>query len=122
MKRFPDLVLLAGVMMLADGCATRVAESVPIYQAPGQVQTAPAALPPETNLIAPIPPPPPLAESVPGAPSGEYVWVPGHWGWNGAWFWISGRWTPKPYVTARWAPGRWEQRGRRFVWMDGRWW
>src|SRR5580692_2676489 len=39
------------------------------------------------------PPPEPLYEQEPPAPSDGSVWIDGYWHWNGEeWVWVSGRW------------------------------
>jgi hypothetical protein len=76
---------------------------------------------PPASVVAPGAPPPTKIEDVPIAPNGDYVWTPGYWAWNGTWVWVSGRYTLRPYPTARWTPGHWERRDRRYFWIEGRW-
>ena len=133
MKIYAKAFLLAGAVTLAAGCAQPRTVYVPIYPgpvmaypaAPGTVQAPPNAVPPvvllDTRNVAPMPPPAPQPEAIPAVPAGDYAWMPGHWGWNGAWIWIGGRWMVKPYVTARWEPGFWEKRGHKYFWIEGTW-
>jgi hypothetical protein len=148
MKTLLNGLFLAGTILLAGGCAEPKTVYVPIYPAPttyagqptvivpGQFAYAPALAslqaatnantPPvvllESRNEAPVAPPPPQIETISGVPSVDYAWQPGHWAWNGAWFWVSGQWTLKPYPTAKWEPGRWEKHGRNYYWAEGRWW
>jgi hypothetical protein len=43
-------------------------------------------------VAAPPAPPAPQVEVVPAPPAVGYVWVPGHWAWNGrGYLWVAGR-------------------------------
>lgn len=113
--------------VFAVGCAQPREVYIPIYpaiSASSQPLTN-APLAPlttvDTRPVAPVPPPVPQIEPIPPVPSGDYAWDPGHWGWNGTWIWINGRWMPKPYVTARWEPGYWRKHGSKYEWIQGRW-
>jgi len=59
-----------------------------------------------------IAPPAPRYEAVPVLAPG-YVWVPGHWGWNGhRYYWVNGHRVHAAHG-AHWVPHRWvEDRGR----------
>jgi hypothetical protein len=83
------------------------------------------------------PPPPPLAEERPSAPTTAAVWIPGYWSWTGSqWGWIAGFWRDErvampapqleipgaaPYPDAIWIGGTWTLRAGRYVWVHGRW-
>ena len=66
------------------------------------------------------PPPAARAEYVSYRPG--YTWIQGHWvrDYNNRWRWSSGY-----YVRERagfvYMPGRWERRGRQYIWVDGGW-
>jgi hypothetical protein len=65
-------------------------------------------------------PPPPRHEVVPHARSG-YIWVAGHWDWNGRRnVWVRGKWerNRNGYV---YHPTVWEQRDGRWVMERGGW-
>ena len=68
-------------------------------------------------------PPPPREEVVVGvAPNPSYVWVGGYWTWHHSnWYWVSGRWAPRPRPGATWVAGRWERHPRGHVWISGGW-
>jgi WXXGXW repeat (2 copies) len=67
-------------------------------------------------------PPPAMRIEVRGvAPAPAYVWVDGHWAWEGSWVWISGRWARPPAGRRAWERGRWEHRRRGWIWIEGRW-
>jgi WXXGXW repeat (2 copies) len=106
----PSLMLCADRLMLA------AADLTSEIARPLQHEVAVPAL-----LVAPVPPPPPLAELVAATPSPQYAWIPGYWGWDGEWIWEAGRYMLRPHPGAEWVPGRWEHRGRHWVWIPGRW-
>ena len=71
---------------------------------------------------APLPPPPPRAEVIVATPGVAYVWVPGHWRWReGAYFWQAGAWRRPPRAGAAWVEPRYENRGNRWVLIEGYW-
>lgn len=92
------------------------------------VSTAPVAVtatvttdPGPTTVVTAYPtsaPPPPRVEQ-PG-PRAGFVWIPGHWNWNGRWDWSAGHWE-RARASQIWVQGTWELRGGRYVWVDGHW-
>ncbi|MFN7140280.1 MAG: hypothetical protein ACK4UN_13170, partial [Limisphaerales bacterium] len=67
-------------------------------------------------------PPAPQQEVVGVPPSGEHVWIPGHWSRSGdRWVWVSGRWEARPTPVSVYVPGHWESRGDGYVWREGYW-
>lgn len=90
---------------------------------------------PRERYVAP--PPPPLAEQRPSAPSATATWVAGYWVRTGErWGWIAGFWRdegnalPAPQVEipgapphdgAVWIGGTWTLRAGAHVWIRGRW-
>jgi hypothetical protein len=132
MKSLPTLFLLACGMAAGLGCAEPREASVPIYAGapahasgatPQPIAGANAALlpPPGFSNVAPDAPPASPIETPSPTPTGDYLWIPGRWGWNGTWVWLAGGWVLKPYVTARWEPGYWEQQGKKYFWVEGQW-
>lgn len=65
-------------------------------------------------------PPPPIVERVGPPPRRDYVWVSGHWAWNGRWVWLPGRWE-RLHAGSTWMPGHWDRRGEGWVWVEGQW-
>lgn len=64
-------------------------------------------------------PPPPQQEVFEVRPG--FVWITGHWQWNGnQYVWAAGHYE-RERVGYVWNPGRWEQRGQRHVWIEGEW-
>src|SRR6476659_3742991 len=64
-----------------------------------------------------IAPPPPRAEVYGYAPGPDYVWMNGHWGWDGNRYnWSRGSWVRSRRRHARWEDGRWQRdcRGYRY--------
>lgn len=71
---------------------------------------------------APSPPPSPIVETVPAAPSQAVYWQGGHWAWTGTqWTWIAGHYEQRPTQTAGWQPGHWEQSPNGYFWIEGHW-
>jgi hypothetical protein len=61
------------------------------------------------------PPPAPLVETRPAAPSVTYVWVGGYWWWGDwGWTWVPGYWAP-PRPGFVWVGGGW-------YWYSSWWW
>jgi hypothetical protein len=66
--------------------------------------------------------PPPRAEHVPPSPGVRYVWVPGHWLWNGSeYVWNPGSYLARPAPSLHFIPGHWEPRGGGWVWVAPHW-
>src|SRR6266850_3537073 len=117
--RFGALVILAGFIALATGCAERRLQQTGYASSStnGQFEGSSA-----TNAVyAPLTPPADVVEAVPVAPGPEYVWVPGYWAWNPGWVWIGGRWVIRPHPGAVWVRGHWGSHGRGYVWTRGHW-
>ncbi len=71
-------------------------------------------------IVAPIAPPAPRYEVVPG-PRAGYVWDHGRWRWNhGAYVWVPGHWQPVR-VGYHWMPGHWVAHGPNWHWVPGHW-
>jgi hypothetical protein len=68
-------------------------------------------------------PPPDRSETPPPQPGPQYVWVAGHYSWDGNDFqWHSGQWTAPPTGYHTWVPGRWQQTGdNNWVYVEGQW-
>jgi hypothetical protein len=66
--------------------------------------------------------PPPLKNEVRKAqPGPNFVWISGHWKWNGGrYVWMSGHWE-KARKNQAWVSGHWQQRGRHYVYVKGHW-
>jgi hypothetical protein len=69
------------------------------------------------------PPPPPQVEGPPPAPPGaRYVWVPGHWHWDGVrYIWRRGHYVIREAGWHEFVPGHWAQRGAGWVWIPDGW-
>jgi len=88
----------------------RMRTHAPVMQyAPGMVEVMQA-------------PPPPQVEVQGVAPSPRHVWTPGYWQWNGQrHVWNGGHWVEPPQVGMVYDAPRWENRGGRYFFNDGRW-
>ncbi len=127
-NNFGAVTLVGPSLALVAGCVERRVEYVPVQTAPVVVQAAPpTGVEPVPGSPAAAPtvvyqtPPPPQVEVVPMSPGPGYAWVPGYWGWNGEWVWVSGRYVVRPHAHAVWVRGHWSPHGRGYVWVGGRW-
>ena len=67
------------------------------------------------------PPPAPVAEERPPAPSAQAAWVAGYWHWVGVHYsWIPGHWEQAP-VGATWAGPRYVTRDGAYFYEPGAW-
>jgi hypothetical protein len=99
MKRMLRKMVLAGVLGVT-GCYATV------------------AAPPPGEVVVETAPPPPPREVIPAAPQPGYVWIEGHWQWNGVrYVWVGGYYVA-PRVGFAWVPHRW-WRGPRGRWHYG---
>lgn len=102
--------MLARADLVLEHQLDRMRMHAPVMQfAPGtiEVQTAP---------------PPPQVEVQGVAPSPRHIWTPGYWHWNGArHVWVGGHWQEPPQVGMTWEAPKWENRGGRYYFNDGRW-
>lgn len=74
------------------------------------------------NVETELPPPPPRAEAVPGAPGPDYVWLPGYWYWTGQnYLWRPGAWDLPPAPHHVWVRSGWVRNGRTYRYIPGRW-
>ncbi len=87
---------------------------------PVVVQEAPRA-PEGPEMVVESAPPAPYTEVVPMSPGSDYIWLGGHWAWQGHWVWIHGHYDHRPRHDARWSEGRWDHRSTGWVWIEGRW-
>jgi hypothetical protein len=71
------------------------------------VTQAPPAVRVETQTVAPGP---------------TYIWIKGHWQWNGArYVWVRGHWIERPRPAAAYVEGHWLRRPGGWVWVEGHW-
>ena len=86
--RVVSMLVVAGSMVVADGCARR--RTVIITQPP----------PPAETVYIEAPPPPPQVESRPAQTSPGAVWIDGYWQWSGQrYVWVPGYWEMTPRGT-----------------------
>lgn len=80
--------------------------------------TAPASA--QVGIYVRVGPPAPRYERRPPRPHPGWVWVAGHWGWQGRWVWTGGYWTAGRRGCA-WIPGHWRNSYRGYYWVGGHW-
>jgi hypothetical protein len=75
----------------------------------------------EPEVVVAREPPSDQVEQPGPAPGSEYLWIHGHWSWNGSdWIWRGGHWEVRR-TGFEWIPGRWARRSDGWVWVEGRW-
>lgn len=106
--------LLVGALIAAPSLAL----------APGAARAQP--MPPPGG--PPLPPgfrpvPPPRFEPPPPPPPGAaFVWVPGHWHWNGdRYLWIRGHYIRRRPGWHHWRDGHWALINGAWRWVPGGW-
>ncbi|MCP5112042.1 MAG: BcpO-related WXXGXW repeat protein [bacterium] len=69
------------------------------------------------------PPPPRRAVyATPVRPSPAHVWIAGYRDWRGRrYVWVPGRWVRPPRPYAVWVPGYWTRRGNKQKWIKPQW-
>ncbi len=78
------------------------------------------ALPAAAAVYVDIAPPAPRYEVVPAARPG-FVWAPGYWDWrHGRYVWVKGHFI-REHHGMYWHPHRWEQVDGRWVMREGGW-
>jgi hypothetical protein len=70
--------------------------------------------------VAIAPPELPVYEQ-PICPGDGYIWTPGYWAWDGAYYWVPGTWVLPPQVGFLWTPGYWGWGGGGFLFNQGYW-
>jgi hypothetical protein len=98
-----------------------VLTSGPVHEAFAE----PVNLQVQEGLVAPIQPPPNIAEAPPteSPQGGNYVWVPGYWSWDADrnnYIWVSACWRAAP-PGMYWVPGYWAQVSDGWEWVAGFW-
>jgi hypothetical protein len=77
--------------------------------------------PPARSIVVSGPPPAPIAEDRPPAPSASTAWVPGYWHWTGVQYaWIPGHWENPP-PGAVWAGPHYMTHGNTYFYEPGGW-
>ena len=75
----------------------------------------------EPEVVAPVAPPAPYAESITVAPAPGYIWIGGFWSWGGGRYaWNAGHWE-RPRPGYHWAPRSWAQGPHGWHQRGGRW-
>lgn len=77
----------------------------------------------QAQVFVRVAPPAPIVEPLPPPPRGErYVWVPGHWHWNGhRYVWRSGHYAVRPRRYTAWVPAHYDQRPGGWYYVPGHW-
>ncbi len=103
--------------------------STVIVQPPAQtvvVQPAPTVVvqpqAPAAYVTVESEPPADFEEEMGVCPGANYVWIKGHWRWDGFhWVRVHGHWGVRPHATAIWVSGCWTSHHHHWVWTEGYW-
>jgi hypothetical protein len=57
----------------------------------------------------------------PMCPGDGYLWTPGYWAWDGAYYWVPGEWVMAPETGYLWTPGYWGWGGGGYRFNQGYW-
>lgn len=107
-----------GAMLRARLMGTTIA-LVALVCASGCVVNEPES--PPRGIVVAGPPPAPVREERPPAPSPSSVWVPGYWHWTGMQYaWIPGHWEAPP-PGAVWKAPQVVSRDGRYIYESGGW-
>ncbi|WP_428669092.1 hypothetical protein [Reyranella sp.] len=89
------------------------------------IVTVPATARLQDEVYVPVAPPPPRTEAIPVLRAERVEverWQPGYWHWNGyEHLWTEGRHVARPRQRAEWISGRWDERPRGWVFVEGHW-
>lgn len=97
------LIVISMIVGLATGCVVNEAESPP------------------RGVVVSGPPPAPVHEERPAAPSPQAIWVAGYWHWTGMQYaWIPGHWEAPP-SGAVWAAPKVTTQDGRYIYESGGW-
>jgi hypothetical protein len=103
------LAVLSVAFALVSGCIVERPRARVYYTEPPPVVVTQA-------------PPAPLSEQVPVAPGPDFVWIAGHWHWNGnRWVWNRGYFARPPRRGAVWVAPRFEAHEGGSLFIGGYW-
>lgn len=78
--------------------------------------------PSTTVVVVESEPPAEIEEEVGPCPGVNYVWIKGHWQWDGIrWVRVHGQWVARPNAGAVWMPGYWVRDKHHWRWTEGYW-
>ncbi len=119
----PGAPVPQSIVLQLSAPTSQPAPSIVLQQPPvaPAATTVVAAPPSETVYVSEAPPAPPV-EVIPVAPDHFHVWIAGHYEWtHHGYIWRGGHWERPPRHGQHWAPARWEFRGGRYIYIEGRW-
>jgi hypothetical protein len=73
-----------------------------------------------SSAILVAPPDLPVYDQPP-CPGDDFLWTPGYWAWDGAYYWVPGAWVEAPEPGFFWTPAWWGWGGTAFVFHEGYW-
>ena len=75
----------------------------------------------QVGVSVQIAPPELLTYDQPICPGDGYIWTPGYWAWDSAYYWVPGTWVLAPQPGFLWTPGYWGWGGNGFLFNEGYW-
>lgn len=119
-KALPFSLLLGLCTLYVQDSEAHSHKTIIVEQAaPTYVVVQPQA---PAEVLVDTPPPADIEEEMGACPGTDYVWIRGHWQWDGGrWKRIRGHWIAKPHGTAVWVPGSWKEHHHRWKWTEGYW-
>lgn len=83
------------------------------------VMQAPAPTP---VIMVESEPPAEIEDEIVQCPGPNYVWIKGHWQWDGMHYQrVHGHWVVRPTVSAMWVNGFWTKHHNHWRWTEGYW-
>jgi hypothetical protein len=87
----------------------------------GGILLVPAASVAQIGISVNIAPPEMPVYEQPVCPGDGYLWTPGYWAWDGAYYWVPGTWVMAPEEGFLWTPGYWGWGGSGYLFNAGYW-
>lgn len=119
-KTLPFSFLLSLCTLYAQDAQAHSHTYIIEQPAPTYVVVQPQA--PAAVVMVESAPPAEINEEMGVCPGANYVWIKGHWQWDGCrWYRVHGHWVVRPHASAVWVPGCWTEHHHHWRWSEGYW-